>query len=173
MEIINKIFPEENEDKLTADIQVKLFVTINLNKRQFFGINIIIINIWFNFLQECLDAALNGVIYVKMGTHLPYQMQYELMETFRCMNQQFIWEHEKVDGVLPSNIIICKNSPSRLILSHKNTSLLITQDDTVSIKQALHYGIPMLIIPFQNNEVTIFHFFFQIKSLYFSEFLFF
>lgn len=105
-------------------------------------------------MQDFLDSACDGVIYVRIGTNLPCHTQIELMETFRDMKQKFIWEHEKITSKMPSNIIITKNTPSRLILSHKNTSLLITQDDTVAIKQALHCGIPMLIIPFHNNEVT-------------------
>ncbi|XP_055305728.1 UDP-glucosyltransferase 2-like [Sitodiplosis mosellana] len=120
METLNTIYPKENEEKLADNV------------------------------QEVLDSALQGVIYVRIGTHLPIETQDKLIETFRDMNQKCIW-----DGILPSdsNFIICNNSPSRLILSHKNTSLLITEDDTVAIKQALHYGIPMLIIPFQNNEL--------------------
>lgn len=101
-----------------------------------------------------MDSGLHEVIYVRIGKYLPCHTQHELMETFRNMKHNFIWEHENIDSILPSNIIISENLPSRLILSHKNTSLLITQDDTVAIKQALHYGIPMLIIPFHNNEVT-------------------
>ena len=106
-------------------------------------------------MQEILDSALQGAIYVRIGTHLPSEMQNELMEAFRDMDQQFI-----IDGIIlsssdsNSNLHFCKNSPSRLILSHKNTSLLITQDDAVVINQAIHYGIPMLITQFENNEVT-------------------
>lgn len=108
-------------------------------------------------MQGVLDSALQGAIYVRIGTQLPSQLQNELVEAFRDMDQQFIWEHESLSSsgsCSNSNLHFCKNSPSRLILSHKNTSLLITQDDTVVINQALHYGIPMLITQFKNNEVT-------------------
>lgn len=83
------------------------------------------------------------------------KIQIELLETFRDMNQIFLFEHEAIEyHNLPRNIIISENMPSKIILSHKNTTLFITRDDNLSIRRALHCGIPMLIIPFQNNEVS-------------------
>lgn len=109
-------------------------------------------------LQKFLDHALSGAIYVRIGTHLPRDMQYELVETFRNISQQIVWEHDDIKSNLPDNVMICNGIPSKIVLSHKNTAIFITEDDTNVIKQALHYGIPMVIVPFRNSEVNIIHF---------------
>lgn len=95
------------------------------------------------------------MIYVRVGTHLPREMQYELVETFRNLSQQIIWEHEDIQINLPDNVMICTEIPSKIVLSHKNAALFVTEDETVAIKQALHYGVPMLIVPFRNSEVNM------------------
>lgn len=118
-------------------------------------------NIWLLLLenlQKFLDHALSGAIYVRIGTHLPRDMQYELVETFRNISQQIVWEHDDIKSNLPDNVMICNGIPSKIVLSHKNTAIFITEDDTNVIKQALHYGIPMVIVPFRNSEVNIIHF---------------
>lgn len=93
---------------------------------------------------------------MRIGTHLSSNIQYELIETFQNLSQQIIWEHDDIKCNLPDNVMICDALPSKVVLSHKNTALFITEDDTIAIKQALHYGIPMLIVPFRNSEVNIF-----------------
>lgn len=103
-----------------------------------------------------MDNAPNGVIYVKVGKNLSRRIQMEMIETFRSMNQKFVWEHEQnLEYILPPNIFSHMNLQIKLILSHKNTILFITNDDAVAMKQALHYDVPMLIVPFQNMEVYI------------------
>lgn len=106
-----------------------------------------------------MSHALSGVIFVRIGTHLHRDIQYELVETFRNMSQQIVWEHDDDDIQcnLPDNVMICDGIPSKIVLSHKNTALFITEDDTNAIKQALHYGIPMLIVPFRKSEVNIYN----------------
>lgn len=100
-----------------------------------------------------MDDTLTDIIYVRIGTRLPFHIQYELVGTFRDMKEMFIWEHDRTEIMLPSNVIIQNPLPSKLILSHKNTILFITKDDTKAIKHALHYGVPMIIAPYQNSEV--------------------
>lgn len=156
MQTFDKIYPVGNEEKLTDDVQVFYSRSlISYNKIKFLSGKIPNSLKIISILQEFLDSALQGAIYVRIGTHLPSQMQNELIEAFRHVNQRIIWEHESLPSCdSNSNLHFCKNSASRLILSHKNTSLLITQDDTVVINQALHYGIPMLITQFKYDEVT-------------------
>lgn len=61
------------------------------------------------------------------------------------MKQTFIWEHDQAEINLPSNVIVRKHWPKNLVLSHKNTNLFITKDETDAINNALHFGVPMLI----------------------------
>lgn len=102
-----------------------------------------------------MEHALNDVIYVRIGKSVPRDTETELIEVFRNLKQQIIWEYDTIPSDLPTNVMICHSIPTKFVLSHKNTALFITQDDTLAIKQAFHYGVPMLLIPIHNNEVNI------------------
>lgn len=82
-------------------------------------------------------------------------MEYELIETFRNLSQQIVWvyEEDRMNNNVPDNVMICRTIPNKIALSHKNTAIFVTEDDTNAVKQALHYGIPMLLVPFRNSEV--------------------
>lgn len=84
-------------------------------------------------------------------------MEYELIETFRNLSQQIVWVYEESDlnNFVPDNVMICPKIPNKIALAHKNTAVFVTEDDTVAVKQALHYGVPMLLVPFRNSEVNI------------------
>lgn len=100
-----------------------------------------------------MDAALSGVVYIRIGTRLALDIQQEIVSTFYEMKQYFIWEHEQVEFCLPSNVIIGKYLPHKLILAHKNTITFVTMNDISAIKQGLHSGLPMLILTYLDNEV--------------------
>lgn len=97
---------------------------------------------------------MSGAIYIKIGTSLPRDIQNELIEMIREMKQFFIWEHEQIEFSLPSNVLINESFLCKQILTHKNTSIFITKDDKTAIRQSLHFGIPMLILSNQKNEVN-------------------
>lgn len=106
-------------------------------------------------IQKFLDHSESGAIYVSIGTRLSRQMEYELIETFRNLSQQIVWVYEESDlnNFVPDNVMICPKIPNKIALAHKNTAVFVTEDDTVAVKQALHYGIPMLLVPFRNSEL--------------------
>lgn len=96
---------------------------------------------------------------MNVGESASQNLKGKLIESFKDFKQHFAWESEPIMGELPSNIQMCRQFSRKLTLSHKNTALCITNDDTVTIKKALHYGIPILIIiPFQSNKVNKFNF---------------
>lgn len=103
-----------------------------------------------------MDHADSGAIYVNIGAHLPREMEYEIIETFRNMSQyQVVWVYEESDinNFVPDNVLICQNLPNKIALAHKNTAVFVTEDNTIAVKQALHYGVPMLLVPFRNSQV--------------------
>lgn len=104
-----------------------------------------------------MDHAESGAVYVSIGAHLPRQMEYELIETFRNLRQQIVWVYEESDlnNFVPDNVMICRKIPNKIALAHKNTAVFVTEDDTITVKQALHYGVPMLLVPFRNSEVSV------------------
>lgn len=113
-----------------------------------------------------------GAIYVRIGTHLPSEIQYELIEVFRSLRQQIIWEFNDDDtnnNQMPDNVMICPTLPTKFVLSHKNIMLFVTEDETLAIKQALHYGVPMMLIPFRNSEVNILTLLQKIRAFLSSE----
>lgn len=103
-----------------------------------------------------MDHANSGAIYVNIGTQLPREMEYELIETFRNLSHQsvvWVYEDSDINNFVPDNVMICQNIPNKIALAHKNTAVFVTEDNTIAVKQALHYGIPMLLVPFRNSEV--------------------
>lgn len=106
------------------------------------------------YSQEFLNNAAHGLIYVNVGEKISQSIKDRLLEIIKDFQQHFIWENCDFNGNVPSNLQICNKHSRKLILSHKNTVLSITSDDSKIIKQALHFGIPILItMPFQNNKV--------------------
>lgn len=105
-----------------------------------------------------MDHADSGAIYVNIGAHLPREMEYELIETFRNLSQQVVWVYEDgdINNFVPDNVFICQNLPNKIALAHKNTAVFVTEDNTIAVKQALHYGVPMLLVPFRNSEVNLY-----------------
>lgn len=101
-----------------------------------------------------MNDAENSVIYVNIGV-ASHDVTEILLDTFKDLKQCVVWETSKIQFKLPSNVQICRKSASKLILSKKNTALCITNEDSVTIKQALYYGVPILIIPSRNNKVRI------------------
>lgn len=104
-----------------------------------------------------MDHAESGAIYVNIGARLPREMEYELIETFRNLSQQIVWTYENgdINNFVPDNVLICQSLPNKIALAHKNTAVFVTEDNTIAVKQALHYGVPMLLVPFRNSEVII------------------
>lgn len=105
-----------------------------------------------------MDHADSGAIYVNIGAHLPREMEYELIETFRNLSQQIVWVYGDgdINNFVPDNVMICQSIPNKIALAHKNTAVFVTEDNTIAVKQALHYGVPMLLVPFRNSQVIYF-----------------
>lgn len=87
--------------------------------------------------------------------NVPEKILEILIESFGQLNKTVLWEQGNKSIELPSNIIAASKLSHNASLAHKNTQLLITNGETTVLKLALYYGIPMLIIPFENNQVQL------------------
>lgn len=104
--------------------------------------------------QRFLDNAALGAVYVCFGTcSIARETIDVLIKSFSQIQQAVLWEHDETLTDLPSNIAIRNKLSHNSILAHENIRLLITNGDASVLKLALFYGIPILIIPFENNQV--------------------
>lgn len=78
-----------------------------------------------------------------------------LIGSFSQLKQIVIWEQNDLPDNLPPNILRPTEWSKNSILSHKKIRLLVTSGETSVLKLALFYGVPMLIIPFGNNQVGV------------------
>lgn len=103
-----------------------------------------------------MDGALNGVVYVSVGNikSLTPDKQKALIDSFSQLKQNVLWDNEDLIDDLPQNILMHNSPRHSTVLAHKNIVLFVTHGDTIVVKQALYFGIPMLIIPLHNNQVN-------------------
>lgn len=107
-----------------------------------------------------MDKNVKGFIYISLGaniksSNLPLEKLEIFMKIFESMNDVLIlWKFESValKERHASNMIIGPWLPQQEILNHKNLKLFITQGGMLSMMEALHYGKPILGIPFFKDE---------------------
>lgn len=106
-------------------------------------------------VQAFLDNATNGVVYVSLGSikRLPAVQQAAIIGALSQLKQHVLWDSAEPIDDLPANICCEPELQHVPVLAHKNVVLFVTHGDTIIVKQALHNGIPMLIIPLHSNQV--------------------
>ncbi|CAH2000423.1 unnamed protein product [Acanthoscelides obtectus] len=110
-------------------------------------------------IKNFLEKASNGVIYFSLGTTVSSSQlndvkKKNIIETFRQLPYNVLWKYEQDDlQNIPENIMIIKWAPQQDILRHPNVRLLITQGGQQSIEEALLNGIPMVVLPFEVDQI--------------------
>lgn len=111
-------------------------------------------------LQKFLDEAIDGVVYMSLGTFLrsaemPREKATQILKAFARLKQRVIWKWEENNTPeLPSNVMVDKWMPQADILAHKNIRLFITHGGTFGTVEGVYNGVPMLFIPFYGDQVT-------------------
>lgn len=109
-------------------------------------------------LQTFIDEARHGVIYFSFGSNIqgsdmPQHLQEIFIKTIKKLPQRVLWKFEGTPPTnIPSNVLIWKWFPQHDILAHENVVLFITHGGLFSLQESLYNGIPMLIIPFFNDQ---------------------
>ncbi|CAH0678009.1 unnamed protein product [Spodoptera exigua] len=103
-------------------------------------------------LKKIMDSAKNGVIYFSMGSNLkskelPDDVKHGLLEVFRGLKQTVIWKFEENLPDQPKNVHIVQWAPQQSILAHPNLKLFVTHGGLLSLTEAVHFGVPIIVIP--------------------------
>ncbi|KAF5282558.1 hypothetical protein FQA39_LY04965 [Lamprigera yunnana] len=105
-------------------------------------------------LRKIVENAKNGVIVFSLGTFLRSDDMSEsktsaMLTAFSKLSETVIWKFEssKMKNV-PKNVIIKSWLPQSDLLGHPNVKLLINHGGALSSQEAMHYGIPVVAIPF-------------------------
>lgn len=105
-------------------------------------------------LQEFMDEAERGVIYVSLGstlsgTNIGYHMINIFKDVFATLNYSIIWKFESDSlKAKPANIKLMDWIPQTDLLAHPNLRLFITQGGLQSMEEFIARGVPAIAIPF-------------------------
>ncbi|XP_075229433.1 UDP-glucosyltransferase 2-like isoform X2 [Lycorma delicatula] len=107
-------------------------------------------------LQNFMDNAKDGVIYFSLGSNKKIStLSEETRNAFVKAFEQFPkvkvlmkWESDIEFPNKPANVYLKKWLPQKDILAHKNIKLFITHGGHQSRQEAVHYGVPLISIPF-------------------------
>ncbi|XP_025162998.1 UDP-glucuronosyltransferase 2B9 [Harpegnathos saltator] len=110
-----------------------------------------------NDLQQFLDNAPNGFIYVSLGTNVkmtsfPSYVLRAFYEVFASLPYKIVW---KFNGQLPEKfdkIYTATWLPQQSILAHPNIKLFVYQGGLQSTQEAIHYAVPLLGIPMLSDQ---------------------
>nr|XP_024219453.1 UDP-glucuronosyltransferase 1-5-like [Halyomorpha halys] len=117
-------------------------------------------------IQTIMDDAADGVIYFSLGSNvnvsLPSnrKMVEAFMKVFEEVPQKVLmkWEADTYEGNLPKNVHLEKWYPQQDVLAHKNAALFITHGGYLSLVEAVHFGVPVIGIPFFGDQNKNFRF---------------
>lgn len=111
-------------------------------------------------LQDWLDGAEHGVIYMSMGSNiksagLSPKVLSSIINSFAKLKERIIWkfENDSLPG-LSKNIMISEWLPQSDLLAHPKLKLFITHGGLGGIIEARHYGIPLVGIPIFGDQMA-------------------
>lgn len=107
-----------------------------------------------------MDKAVNGIIYFSLGANikssdLPMEKLEVFLKVFGSMIDVLIlWKFESnsLRERHGTNVIVGPWMPQQEILKHKNLKIFITHGGLLSMMESLHYGKPIIGIPFFNDQ---------------------
>nr|QPA18382.1 UDP-gluconosyltransferase [Trialeurodes vaporariorum] len=113
-------------------------------------------------IQNWLDDAEMGVIYISFGsnmksTSLPDGALRTLVSVVNefSPNYRVLWKWESTDqlpGQLNDTIMTQKWLPQQKVLAHPKVKLFITQGGLQSFQEAVHFGVPMVGVPWYGDQ---------------------
>lgn len=109
-------------------------------------------------LKKFVEGAKDGVIYFSFGTNIktsdmPEAKRKIFIDTFAKLKQRVLWKWE--DNSLKNiskNVMIRPWFPQHDLLAHPNVVLFITHGGLFSVQESIYNGVPMLVIPFYNDQ---------------------
>lgn len=111
-------------------------------------------------LEDIMNNAQKGVILVSFGSlikpsRMSENMKNILVDAFKEIGLTVLWRWEgEAMPNLPTNVIIRKWVPQQDILAHPNCRLFINHGGMGSTMETIHYGVPIVGVPFYNDQYT-------------------
>ena len=110
-------------------------------------------------LQNFLDSAENGLIYINFGTwmrssEMPAKTLEVFLKVFKSLNKyKFLWKWE-IDSIpdIPENVMLQKWIPQNDVLSHPNLKVFVTHGGIFGTQEAIYHGKPMIFVPFYGDQ---------------------
>ncbi|CAB3377022.1 Hypothetical predicted protein [Cloeon dipterum] len=109
-------------------------------------------------VRDFVDSAEEGFIYMSLGTNvksslLPKETVNSIMQVLGNLKLKVLWkfEEDNLPGK-PDNVMIRKWLSQQDILGHKNIRLFISHGGRLSIHEAVHHGVPLVVIPFYIDQ---------------------
>ncbi|OAD62502.1 Ecdysteroid UDP-glucosyltransferase [Eufriesea mexicana] len=108
-------------------------------------------------LQEFLDGADTGFIYFSLGSNarsadLSMELLRMFCDVFAKLPYRVVWKFETDLVEKPSNVYTGKWFSQQAILAHPKIKLFITQGGLQSIEEAIHFGVPVIVIPVLGDQ---------------------
>ncbi|XP_063896799.1 UDP-glucosyltransferase 2-like [Helicoverpa armigera] len=103
-------------------------------------------------LKKIFDNAKNGVVYFSLGSNLkskdlPEDMKQGILKVLGELKQTVIWKFEESFPNTPKNVHIVQWAPQQSILAEPNLVLFVTHGGFLSVTEAVHFGVPLVVIP--------------------------
>ncbi|XP_066904014.1 UDP-glucosyltransferase 2 [Halyomorpha halys] len=136
------------------------------HRKEIGGVNILPNKPLSKDLQKYMDESTDGVIYFSLGSNinvsdpLNEHITQVFINTFRELPYKVLmkWEIEYTGTPPPPNVKLEKWFPQQDILAHKNCILFITHGGLLSLMEAVHFGVPVIGIPFFGDQAKNFFF---------------
>nr|XP_023024873.1 UDP-glucuronosyltransferase 2B7-like [Leptinotarsa decemlineata] len=109
-------------------------------------------------LQDYLDSATEGVIYLSLGTNIisanmSTRIRDVIIQALSELPYKVLWKWETdyLPGQ-PDNVMTKKWIPQQDVLGHPNVRAFITQGGLQSIEEAIRNEVPMVGLPFMSDQ---------------------
>ncbi|XP_046751366.1 uncharacterized protein LOC124414462 [Diprion similis] len=112
-------------------------------------------------LQNILDKATQGFIYMSLGTNvksimLSNETREEFVAAFSQLPYTILWKFEgDVLPGQPDNVIIIKWVPQQSVLAHPNIKAFIYQGGLQSTEEAISHAVPLIGLPVLADQDTL------------------
>lgn len=109
-------------------------------------------------LKEFIEGAKHGVIYISFGTNIksadmPAAKRKIFIDSFAKLQQRVLWKCDaNILKNVSRNVLVRSWFPQHDLLAHPNVILFITHGGLFSVQESIYNGIPMLVIPFFNDQ---------------------
>ncbi|KAF5282559.1 hypothetical protein FQA39_LY04966 [Lamprigera yunnana] len=105
-------------------------------------------------LKVIVENAKNGIIVFSLGSivksnTISDSKKAVILNVLAKLSETVIWKFED-DNItnVPNNVIVKKWLPQSDLIAQPNVKLLINHGGTLSIQEAIYYGVPVVAIPF-------------------------